>query len=394
MTIKKNNIDFGLQPISNRFLESNLEISPSFPLEISWDSKLGCPVLLKPWPIEEIRPQFDWITCFEPEDHLDDLCNIILKLKINKDKATIAGYSFKDDTTLARLNKLGFNKQWRIDPKNDLSILNPLSNIETLQSSFNTLSANIIAQKKGLVDVLLVRHVIEHAYDLTDFINALKLLIKDDGYIVFELPDCKKAFKGGDCTTIWEEHTYYFFESSFKRCMHINNLEIVFWKNWDYPLENCMVGIVRKYNKKNTNIFISNKSNEDLNIYNSFIDKFQKRKRKITAILNKFTQENGKICILGAGHLTIAFISLLNISEFISFAIDDNENKLDYFLPIGNIPIKKTEFLNSTNIKLCLLGANPQHHAKIKNNLQTFQNNGGIICSIFPNTLDYIEDTL
>ena len=112
-----------------------------------------------------------------------------------------------------------------------------LSNIETFQKVFNEdITKN--RKKNGCVDVLIVRHVIEHAYNLTEFINSLKLLINDNGHIVFELPDCKKAFENGDCTTIWEEHTFYFFESSFKRCLLKHNLEIIFWKNWDYPLEN------------------------------------------------------------------------------------------------------------------------------------------------------------
>ena len=42
-------------------------------------------------------------------------------------------------------------------------------------------------------------------------ILEIKLLINKDGLIVFELPDCKPAFKNGDCTTIWEEHISYFF---------------------------------------------------------------------------------------------------------------------------------------------------------------------------------------
>ena len=388
------NINFGLQPISNRFLKNKTDKSPHFLLEVSWNNVIGCPQILNPWPVDEIRPQFDWITCFEPEDHLDDLCNIILDLKGQDPEITVAEYSFKDKTTLDRLYKLGYKKQWIIDPKNDLSIVDPLSNVETFQSVFNKISANKISKKNGKVDIFIVRHVIEHAYDLSEFINSLKLLIKEDGYIVFELPDCEQAFMNGDCTAIWEEHTYYFFETSFKRCMIQNDLEIVFWKKWKYPLENCIVAIVReKFSNKVCKKF-SKQINHDFIIYNNFVKIFEKRKVNIKTKLKKYTQKNGKVCILGAGHLTIAFISLLEVTEFIDFVIDDNDNKSGYFLPTGVIPIKKTEYLKTSDTKLCLLGANPQHHEKIKKNLNTFKNNGGIVCSIFPNTKDYLEDII
>ena len=390
---KNNIIDFGLQPVSNRFTNKQNDKVPHFKLEVYWNEEIGCPAIKTPWPVKHIKPKYEWLTCFEPEDHLDELCEIILNLNKNKSNITIAGYSFKDDSTLLRFENFGFKNTWRIDPKKDLLIEDPLSNIETFQKVFNEDIAKKIAKKNGCVDVLIVRHVIEHAYNLTEFINSLKLLINDNGHIVFELPDCKKAFENGDCTTIWEEHTFYFFESSFKRCLLKHNLEIIFWKKWDYPLEDCMVAIVKKNSLDINKINFSN-YDQDLYIYQNFLKKVKYRKNIIFKILYNFSQKHGEICILGAGHLSVAFISLLGLKDLISFVVDDNENKANYFLPIGKIPIKKTSFLDIKSAKLCLLGTNPQHHKKIKNNLSIFEQDGGKICSIFPNTLNYLEDIL
>ena len=390
---KNNIIDFGLQPVSNRFIYKQEEIVPQFKLEIYWNEEIGCPAIKTPWPVKFIKPIYDWLTCFEPEDHLDELCDIILNLNKGKPNIKFAGYSFKDDSTLVRFKNLGFENSWRIDPQKDLLINDTLSSIETFQKVFNEDMAHKIVKQNGCADVLIVRHVVEHAYNLTEFINSLKLLINDNGHIVFELPDCKKAFQNGDCTTIWEEHTFYFFESSFKRCLLKHNLQIIYWKNWDYPLENCMVAIVKKnpLNKNNINV---NNYHQDLYIYQNFLQKVQYRKNIIFKILHNFSQKNGKICMLGAGHLSVAFISLLGLEDLISFAVDDNENKTNCFLPIGKIPIKKTNFLDIKSAKLCLLGANPQHHKKIKMNLSSFEAEGGKICSIFPNTSNYLEDIL
>ena len=385
-------INFNDQPVSNRFLKTVSAKAPYFPLKLSWNKDIGCPKILKPWPVEELKPKYNWITCFEPEEHLDELCSIIQNLNKNKN-ITIGAYSFKDDSTLQRLNKLGYKNQWRIDPIKDLKIDDPLSNIETFQSVFKKTIANSISIKKGKADILIVRHVIEHAYDINEFIASLKLLINKDGLIVFELPDCKPAFKNGDCTTIWEEHTSYFFESSFRRCLNINQMEIVFWKNWEYPLENCMVAIVKNNNTQIPRHDVS-ECYEDYLIYNNFMKIFNKRKVNIEKKLKAFTVEKGPVCILGAGHLSIAFISLLGLKNLISFAIDDNENKANFFLPIGSIPIKQTSFLNINVAKLCLLGANPQHHMKIKKKLNQFQLDGGIIGSIFPSTDDYVEEII
>ena len=66
--------DAGLQPISNRFLnESDNSPAPKYPLRLMIDRETGYINLEKPFPIDDLRPRYEWITCFEPEDHLDDL---------------------------------------------------------------------------------------------------------------------------------------------------------------------------------------------------------------------------------------------------------------------------------------------------------------------------------
>ena len=78
----------------------------------------------------------------------------------------------------------------------------------------------------------------------------------------------------------------------------------------------------------------------------------------------------GKIAIFGGGHATVAFISILGIKNLIDFIIDDNPNKISKNLPAGNIPIIDSSALYKKDIKICLLGTNPQSHSKIINKHQ------------------------
>ena len=98
-------LDLGIQPVSNRFLKTIYAKAPYFPLKLSWNKDIGCPEILKPWPVEELKPKYDWITYMEPEDHLDDLVERInYLLPINK-SLNIGGISFKDDPILKRFEK-------------------------------------------------------------------------------------------------------------------------------------------------------------------------------------------------------------------------------------------------------------------------------------------------
>ena len=77
-------LDLNNQPVSNRFLHHNEENNvPSFAMELVLDKSTGIIKLKDPFPIEELKPHYDWLTCFEPEDHLDSLVEKIIKLQTN-----------------------------------------------------------------------------------------------------------------------------------------------------------------------------------------------------------------------------------------------------------------------------------------------------------------------
>ena len=160
-------IDLGQQPISNRFQPAGtLAPVPSFPMQLRIDMDTGLIHQGTPFPVEELKPRYDWLTCFEPEDHLDELANKLTKLTNVTQSSTFGAYSFKDDSTLRRLERLGYSKTWRIEPVMDLGILDTYANVETYQQALTLDKALAIRDKRGAADVLIVRHVVEHAYGL------------------------------------------------------------------------------------------------------------------------------------------------------------------------------------------------------------------------------------
>ena len=101
-------LDVGAHPISNRFLRSAADESPSFPLSLSQCARCG--LVQSPTPVDarELVPTYDWITYSEPEGHLDDMVEALSNLPGLRAGGTIAGVSFKDDSTLARFGHLVF----------------------------------------------------------------------------------------------------------------------------------------------------------------------------------------------------------------------------------------------------------------------------------------------
>jgi len=391
----KLSLDFDLQPVSNRFYSLNSDqVAPKFPLGIEIDSESGLIKLKSPFPVEELKPRHGWLTCFEPEDHLDNLVDKLIKLPRINNNSVIGAYSFKDDSTIERLNDRGYHQTWRIDPDSDLCV-DKMANVETYQQVFTLSKSMQIKEKYGAADILLVRHVVEHAYDISKFVEAISLLIKPNGYIVWELPSCEKYLVNGDCTMIWEEHTHYFTQFTFREFLEkegfcIDSLNVI-----PYPLEDCIVAVTRKEHNRNKGI-LSDRKGVDVEVERAkkYIELLNSNKISIPFKLEEIHNKYGSIVMFGAGHFSVAFISILGIEHLIDFVIDDNSNKKGKKLPGGSIPIVGSDILYQKNIKVCLLGLNPQSHYKIIGKHKEFVENGGLFSSIFPGTDQYFEDIL
>lgn len=378
--------NFGLQPVSNRFLSEDCQDpAPRFPLELKINRNSGLIHLAKAFPVDELKPRYSWLTCFEPEDHLDAMVETIIKLPgVHKD-SVFGAYSFKDDSTLQRLHNLGYTKQWRIDPERDLGISDPCANVETYQAVFTPPVAQQIGQRNGAADVIIVRHVVEHANNLPVFLESIRSLIKPDGYIVWELPDCQRSLESGDCTTIWEEHVFYFTNFTFKLFLESAGFSIVHYESVPYPLENSIVAIVQE--GEGQNHFDSPDSGvlkEEINRAYRFVDAVTSRRQSIRDKLQNFRTSVGKIALFGAGHLSVAFLSILNLYDLIDFMVDDNPNKKGMKMSVGNLEIRGSEALCSEGVKLCLLGLNPHNQTNVVINHNLFERQGGQFASIFP----------
>ena len=385
-------IDFGLQPVSNRFRYSNNEEIPKFPLSLSVSKESGLIRIIKPFPISEIKPRFDWVTCFEPEDHLDDLVSEIIKLPGISKKSVFGGFSFKDDTTLNRLAKLGFNKTWRINPQSDLGLDDKNFSIETLQDVFKTDVALNINNKYGCANVFIARHVIEHAYDINEFFSSVKKLVNPDGYIIWEIPDCERTLSALDFTTIWEEHIYYFTRFTFKYLLERSGFKLLYYQTVPYPLENSIIAITTLNKKPARPKIVREEVLAEIYRAKNFAKSLNNRKEIIREKLEHLVNTNRPIVLFGAGHLSVAFLSIMNISDLVRFVIDDNENKKGMWLPIENMQIKGSDSLYTENIGVCLLSFNPQNQHKVITNNERFSNNGGVFASIFPGSVSYLDE--
>ena len=350
--------DAGLQLIGNRFLKSPDTFEAAYPLRVM--QCVACEMLQmrEPFPAEELLPAYDWVTYIELEDHLDELAETMCALPGIGPEPVVAGVSFKDYTTLDRLTRLCVKHRWRLDLREHLLLdwVNGGHGAETLQAHLTEDAAWCIAARRGAADILLVRHVAEHAYDPDEFLRAFTALIKPGGWVVIEVPDSQRALGAGDCTTLWEEHTLYYTAATFQQSPRIVGLESVFFGNYVYPFENSLVAILKVAPPGRADAAVNA---EEWARGTGFGSRLAPRRAAFWKNSRELSPDQGRVAMFGAGHLAATFLKVMNAPGLIYFVIDDNPNKRGLFKPGSRMPLVGSPApLDSTNVKLCLLGLN------------------------------------
>ncbi len=367
-------LEAGAQPLCNRFLASPDAPERRFPLTLGACAPCGLAQLLDPVPAAEITPPFDWITYNEPEGHLDDLVARLLALPGVDPGSRVGGLTYKDDSTLDRLERKGLTRAWRLTAS-DLELSGSRAEVEQVQARLIPARAEALAGIKGTVDLLLVRHILEHAHDPAGFLGALRALLAPGGCAVFEVPDATTMFATGDYSPLWEEHLVYFTPDTLVATLRYHGFEVVALQNYPYVLENSLTVVARPAAP------VAAPSGGPTPALRAYLAGFSETRARTQAWMEAAP---GPVALLGAGHLACTFLNLMELGDRVACVLDDDPHRIGLFMPGSHLPIRPTSHFYEAEIALCLLSLNPLNEAKVLERHRAFVERGGIFRSIFP----------
>ena len=385
-------LDFGPQPLSNRFKADPHDEEFRHHLILGQCQSCGLIQLTDPVPPEEVVPRVEWLKYNEPEGHLDDLADVLRCLEGLPEKPVACGITYKDDSLLRRLTERGFEKTWRVDPEQDLGITQKGVAGETVIPKLNLNSVKALARKYGQVDLIVARHVLEHAQDTQKFLGSIKHLLKPGGFIIFEVPDCSLQLETRDYSMLWEEHILYFVPLTLKNSFKHTQFKLVDYKEYSYPVEHALVAVVRQADGDKINLDENFSTPQQLAIGNAYAQNFSKNRTALKNYMKNYKESTGRISVFGAGHLSSMFINLMEIKHYIDFIVDDDPNKRPIYMPGSSLPVKGSDSLINEGIRLCLLSLSPESEEKVLKNNMNFVQSGGVFSSIFPNRDNSIQE--
>jgi len=244
-----------------------------------------------------------------------------------------------------------------IEPARNVAEAAIQKGIPTETVFWDTKTAKRLASEGKYADLLLGNNVLAHVPNLNDFVEGLKVLLKQQGVITMEFPHLMRLMEETQFDTIYHEHFSYFSFVTVEKVFNAHGLNI-----FDVEELPTHGGSLRIYacHKEDQTKHISRSVVDlrkkeiasgytNINHYLSFNDKVKTVKRNI---LNFFIQakENGKTIVgYGApakGNTLLNYCGLR--TDFLDYTVDRNPYKQGRYLPGSHIPIQSPDMIKET----------------------------------------------
>lgn len=184
-------------------------------------------------------------------------------------------------------------------------------------------------------DYIFFYGVLEHIYEIEDFLKNVRTLLNAGGVIYLAVPNCEKQIVNGDISMFFSEHWSYFTQMSLENVLKRNGLygEVSISK-----LEGVLFARVQPEDEQ----VIVDDEEASNRIYNAFLEKYIIQKQKFIDFLEGLNGNTIGIYVPGRLVNWLSVVGDIVTSNNLRF-IDDNVLLKGTYFPGFNNPIESLE---------------------------------------------------
>ncbi len=275
-----------------------------------------------------------------------------------------------------------------IDPA--INVVIPLikQGFPIINSYFSEKLAKKIVKRYKNADAIYSFHTLAHIKDMHDVVKGIKILLKPNGYLAFEVHYLGDLIEKLQYDMIYHEHLHYYSLYTLINLFNQYDMEIFDVERNDlragsimYYVQNKDVG-ERRITKKAIDLIALEKKQklDSPKTYKQFNKKIEKTKKDLLKMLNELKKKQKKIAGYGAsgrGTVIINYCKLDN--KFIDFVVDDAPAKNGYYIPGIHNRIYPSKQLIDKKIDYSILFAWPFAKEVKKRNKEYIKNSGKFI---------------
>lgn len=244
-----------------------------------------------------------------------------------------------------------------IEPADNVARVAIKAGIPTMVEFFGTGLAGKLADDNRKADLLIGNNVLAHVPDLNDFVQGMKMVLKNEGIITMEFPHLMQLVDKNQFDTIYHEHFSYFSFTTVSRVFAAHGLTL-----FDVEELSSHGGSLRIYARHSEDqsrpvgervqqLQIREEKTGITNIeyYLAFNHKIKNTRQKIRDFFIQARAQGKRTAGYGApakGNTLLNYCGLGR--EFIEFTVDRNPHKQGHYLPGTRIPVFHPECIRET----------------------------------------------
>jgi methylation protein EvaC len=344
---------FGMQPLANGFLQDpNVKDEYFFEMSVAVNLDNGLFQLVnQPDPEQMFHENYAFFsrTSNFMKSHFEgvakELRQILEKDDIAADDSFVIEVGSNDGVMLEHMVNAGI-RSLGIEPSLNVAQESNKYGVETISEFLGADLAKEVLKSKGAANIVYAANVFCHIPDINDLAESCSILLKDNGYLVFEDPYLGDVLQKVSYDQIYDEHVYLFNCTAVQDVFKKYGLELIDCKHLE-----THGGSMRYYFKKSSVASASSNLSKQIEIEDSLgiknIDTYQKFSKNCEFAKSAFKKslelhkaENHRIVGYGATSKSTTILNYCDVgSDLIDFFVDTTPIKQNTYTPGKHIPV-------------------------------------------------------
>jgi len=341
-------LDLGLMPLSDGLLTEQQLTEPEgrYPLEVAF-----CPACSLVQILETVSPEklfcddYPYYSSFSDAllaHSRDNALDLTARRKLGANSLVVElasndGYLLKNFVEHG-IAVLG------IDPAEGPVRAAEKAGVRSLCTFFTKDLARQLREQDTAADVIIANNVLAHVPDTNGFVEGMRILLKDNGIIVIEVPYVRDLIDHCEFDTIYHEHLCYFSVTALDRLFRRNGLFLN-----DVKRLSIHGGSLRLYIAGSEDVQESVRTllaeEADLGVdrhqyYRDFAAKVRQIRSTMQELLSSLKAQAKSIAAYGAAAKGTIMLNYIGADTgTIDFVVDRNVHKQGKYMPGAQIPI-------------------------------------------------------